>query len=365
MFSLASFFVFIILLIYVALLLKNTTVVLLVFVMTALFVISFISMLLRCIKVRGSLQIPIEISEKGRENLVKIQVINKGKTTIPRAKVRIIVKDLLTGRKRRYWRKLPVLAEGENEFVESLIFYEMGRYEVVLGRIRLYDITGFMHGDVWTRKKCRVQVMPGMWEVPVIRTEATRNFYGEAEIYDEHLPGYDNSEIFQMREYQRGDRLQNVHWKLTAKHDELIIKEHSLPRACPVVIYMDFGPGVVRHKKARRPYMEAVAALSFSMMNAGCPHYIVWFDKAEKDIVRVRVDNEESLFYFIGILTDLSWGRLKGSLQEQYRDKYRSESYVREYTLDKRLELKEGQEVIAVLSARNPEKSLSEIELVL
>lgn len=365
MFNLASFGIFIILLIYVALLLKNTTAMLLVFVMVVLYVVAFVSMLLGCIMVRASLQIPIEISEKDRENLLKIHITNKNRTGISKAKVRIVVKDMLTGKKRRYWRKLPILAVGENEFVESLIFHEMGRYEVVLRKIRLYDITGFMYGDVWTHKKCRIQVMPGMCEMPVLRTESTRNFYGEAEIYDEHLPGYDNSEIFQMREYQRGDRLQNVHWKLTAKHEELIIKEHSLPRACPVVIYMDFHPRMFPSKKALRPFMESVAAMSFSMMNAGCPHYITWFDGAEKDIVRVRVDNEESLFYFIGILTDIRWGRLKGSLREHYHDKYRGENYVREYVLNQKLELKEGAEVISVLSARNLEKSLSEIELVL
>ena len=40
--------------------------------------------------------------------------------------------------------------------------------------------------------------------------------------------GYDPSELFDVREFQNGDRLQSVHWKLSARTDELMVKELSL-----------------------------------------------------------------------------------------------------------------------------------------
>ena len=42
------------------------------------------------------------------------------------------------------------------------------------------------------------------------------------------------SDYYELREYQNGDSLKNIHWKLSTKLDELIVREPSLP------IYRDF-----------------------------------------------------------------------------------------------------------------------------
>ncbi len=366
MFSLGIFLLIIFAITYMAFWLENATLMLFAFALGILFVVSVCSVILCCSKVRGSLQVPIEISEKGRENLVKVTISNGTSGTLPRVAVLFVVKDTTRGTTKRFLRKISSVPTGESEYVESIVFPEMGRYKLFLRKIRVCDVTGLAYGSVWTRSVANIQVMPGFFRIPVLRTEATKNFYGEADSYDERLPGYDNSEIFQIREYQRGDRLQHVHWKLTAKHDELVVKEHSLPKSCPVVLLLDYRPGIWGGQRRRiLPFMEAAASLSFSMMEVGCPHYIAWYDRAQKDILRVRVDDEESMFYFVGILTDIRFGRCRSELAELYGDKYRMETYVREFVLDEKLVLKNGSEVINKIAARNVEKTLTEMELVL
>ncbi len=366
MFNLGIFLLIIIALIYMSFWLKSETLMLLVFVLGVLFVISLCSVVLRCIKVRGSLQVPIEISEKDRENLVKVTLKNHTSGTLPRVAVLLVIKDTIRGTTKRFRRKISSVPTGESEYVESIVFPEMGKYRVTLRKLRVYDVTGLTYGNVWTKSVANIQVMPGFFRIPVLRTEATKNFYGEADTFDERIPGYDTSEIFQIREYQRGDRLQHVHWKLTARHDELVVKEHSLPKSCPVVLMLDYKPGLLGGWRRRiLPFMEAAASLSFSIMDVGCPHYIAWYDRAQKDIVRVRVDDEESMFYFVGILADIRFGRCGGELAELYREKYRMETYVREYILDEKLVLRNGSEIMNRISPRNVEKTLTEMELVL
>lgn len=366
MFNIGIIILLVLYLTYMAYLVKSTAIMVFVFVLILFSAIAVISMVWRCITVRGSMHMPIEISESGRENLVKITIRNNSKRTLLRVKVLIVIKDTVNGSKEKFWLKLPETEPGENEFVESVIFPEMGKYTMQLKRIRVYDMTGLVHGDVWTKGCENIQVMPGMYEITARRTEATKNFYGEADTFDEHTAGYDNSEIFNIREYQYGDRMQNVHWKLTARHEDLVVKEHSLPKACPVVLFMDYKPEKRQRERVREvTFKEAVAALAFSIMSAGCPHYVVWYDKKEKDVVRVRVDEEESMYYFIGVLMEAQFESHEGTLEDCYKDKYRSENYVFAYELDEKLTLKKGQEVIAKLSAAHLEKSLSEIELVL
>ena len=69
------------------------------------------------------------------------------------------------------------------------------------------------------------KITPVMIEVGL----ASRYFQGEAEVYDDKTGGAAVSEVFQIRSFQPGDKIQNIHWKLSAKEDELMVRENSLP----------------------------------------------------------------------------------------------------------------------------------------
>ena len=101
------------------------------------------------------------------------------------------------------------------------------------------------------------------------------------------------------------------------------------------------------------------------MMDAGCAHYIVWYDKEEKDIKRIRVDDEESLFFFMDMLMKIRWEHNSEDLLQRYKEKYRNEPYVWSLSLDENLVLKRDEEVISQFSEKNIEESLSEVELFL
>ena len=98
---------------------------------------------------------------------------------------------------------------------------------------------GFFNVTKRVKKYANVEVMPQIDEIPVRITDRVRNFFGDSDIYDDLRPGYDPSELFDVREFQNGDRLQSVHWKLSARTDELMVKENSLPKACAVAIVAD------------------------------------------------------------------------------------------------------------------------------
>ena len=112
-------------------------------------------------------------------------------------------------------------------------------------------------------------------------------------------------------------------------------------------------------------YLEAVAGLSFSMLDAKCPHYVVWYDETEQDIVRFRVDTEESFFEFLGLLMRIRWREPKEELKARYRVKYRMEPYVWALSLDETLVLKKEDETVAKFSVKEIEQSLEQTELVL
>ena len=53
--------------------------------------------------------------------------------------------------------------------------------------------------------------------------------------------GSDHSEMYDIREYQPGDDVRSIHWKLSSKADELIVRQASDPTHYDIVILPDFG----------------------------------------------------------------------------------------------------------------------------
>lgn len=351
---------------YLALMYENAAIMLLAYLLAAFFVVSLFGVSFRVVMVKARLEIPVGISEPGKESMVRLVVTNGCPFPVRRIKALLSVEDKLNGKRTDSWMKLSAVSRGETALVGGLSLSGAGNYTVILKKLRVYDRTGLLHGDRKESSVADIQVLPALHEVPVQLTAVTRNFCGESDVYDGHRSGDDSSELFQIREYREGDQLRDIHWKLTAKQEELMVKEHALPKPCPVVLFLEFHPGK-RSKKRERliPYMEAAASLSFSIMDAGCPHYIVWYDSEEADLKRLRVEDEESLFYFIGMLMRISWEQPKEEPVQRYREKYQMEPYVWALSLDEELLLKKGEEILARFSEKNLEQSLSQIELLL
>ena len=364
MYSILGFIVEIVFLIYLAIMYENEAIMLLVYLQMALFGIGYLTVLLRMFTVKGRLSIPIGISEVGKDNLVKVTVEKNGPLPMIRMKAKIVIRDTLRGERRSEWVTLPEIPRGESVLDWNTRFDSAGNYEVGLTKLRVYDWTGLLYGDVLTKSFGRIQIMPKLYDIPIELTMAVKNFYGESDVHDEHVAGPDRSELFQVRSYQPGDRLQSVHWKMTAKQDELIVKDGSLPKSCAVVVFLD----VHLQKKAKRmqqamPFVEIAASLSYSLMDAGCPHYVAWYDRETADVARVRVDDEESLFYFIGVLMGIRWQQPEEDLVQMYTEKYRQERFAWSLALDETLVLKRNHEVLKQISPDMLEKDLSEIEL--
>ena len=351
---------------YLSMMYESTELMLLAYLQAALFVLAFFVVWYRKFTISVSIAVPVEIAEPDKECLVKLMTKNKGYFPMMRMEVLLVTEDLCTGKKKKAWVKLSDIPRGEGSFVRMVLFSGAGTYRLRPKRVRVYDFTGMFSGKKCGKTEARILVMPKLHDIPVRLSQNVRNFYGEADVYDEHTPGHDNSELFAVREYRKGDRLQNIHWKLTAKQDDLMVKEHSLPKACPVVLFLGYHTKKTKRKPERMlAYLEAVAGLSFSMLDAKCPHYVVWYDETEQDIVRFRVDTEESFFEFLGLLMRIRWREPKEELKARYRVKYRMEPYVWALSLDETLVLKKEDETVAKFSVKEIEQSLEQTELVL
>ncbi len=87
-------------------------------------------------------------------------------------------------------------------------------------------ITDYLHIYTFSlpfNKEIKIPVLPKELDLtlPAIPKAAAE----DEEKITNHQRGTLSSEILQLREYRPGDRLQHIHWKMSAKMDELLVKE--------------------------------------------------------------------------------------------------------------------------------------------
>ncbi len=356
------------LLLYTSLLYHSTALAHLGYASAALFALSGVFCVVRLSRMRCRLFVPVTVAQQARPFSAQLIVENKGR--IPSAKVWCLVE--LSGsflkRTEYRWLRGGVVLNGENRYRFSLEFEGSGNYRLALKKIRVYDPAGLFYLQKKVDGASQIQVFPKMREIGVLLTQRVKNFYQDADVFDDHMPGSDYSELFQTRPFQNGDRLRQVHWKLSARMDELFVREGSMPLACPVVFLLDYSAknqGGAKGAAHSDAFLGIMASVSFSIMDAECPFYVAWHSAAQKDLVRMRVDGEEGLYLFFCAYLSDEFTEKTLDLPVEYKDKYRGESYVAQLMLNDRLELLKNGERIVKFAGKDWEKILEGLELVL
>ena len=91
---------------------------------------------------------------------------------------------------------------------------------------------------------------------------------GEGDKYSPHKPGDDPTELFGLRPYREGDRLSRIHWKLSQKTGQTLVKELGLPVSERVLFLLDLtGPG-----EEISLQLDAFATLSGFLTDQGAAH---------------------------------------------------------------------------------------------
>ena len=89
--------------------------------------------------------------------------------------------------------------------------------------------------------------------------------------------GNDPSEIFDLREYAAGDDIRSIHWKLSGKLDNLVVKEASDPSHYQVVVMPDLGREEMEQEESVKQLNAAVAlcaAVGKQLMRQGAAFYM-------------------------------------------------------------------------------------------
>lgn len=228
----------------------------------------FLSLLLSLpgmLTLRATVEVP---GQAGRDGMVRtaksialpLHVTAASRWPLPsgRARVRLIVENTFTGQTRR--EDLEFSPSRRPQALEhKLSSHTCGRIVCRLTKARAYDLLGLFCLPVRLRKGsgCQIIVQPNVFETPMGLGQR-RAPNGEGDRYSLTKPGADPTELFGLRDYRAGDRLNRVDWKLSQKTGNLLVREASLPMAQRVLLLIDLsGDGLEADL-----LMDALATLS-------------------------------------------------------------------------------------------------------
>lgn len=315
-------------LLYLALIFESSSLLLLCLVEAVLLMLAVCYLRKDIRQLKVWIEMPVSIAQRNREFHTKLTVAHVKRTGYRKVKVLVEYGNNMKKRPSKTFLTIASVPAGKSAYQFGLTIQAPGCYDFRLKKVRVYDMSGLFYAEKKLEGCASAMVMPKIREIPVSIGERVSLFFADADVYDELRPGYDPAETFGVREFRDGDKLPTVHWKLSAKTDELMVRERSLPKACPVVCFLNFNT------KEEGAMLELVASLSFSMMDAGCPHFCVWKSMSDKDLIRTRVDDEESFYLFLTAFMQDRAPEEMQDIEDRYYEKYRGEHYLHEILLE-------------------------------
>ena len=165
-----------------------------------------------------------------------------------------------------------------------------GRYEIAAADVRVYDAFHMFYIKKEDKELgkciCVAAVLPYAYKYH----EKTRDFVTDSDVYHADIRGDDSSEVYQVREYRPGDSVRNIHWKLTARQDEIMVRDMNKTLSCPVIICVNLnGKDCKNYGHAMSAALESMVSLSFSLIDIRVPHFIAWYDPEKMSITRYRI----------------------------------------------------------------------------
>lgn len=79
--------------------------------------------------------------------------------------------------------------------------------------------------------------------------------------------------MYQLREYRPGDDIRQIHWKLSSKLDELILKEASQPESRSLLVFWDKRTGTPQQMDA---LAEVVSSTGAALLQGGVQYTLSW-----------------------------------------------------------------------------------------
>ncbi len=277
---------------------------LLILVLTLVFpFIQYLFLFITSKKITASIKTENSTALKEEETRIILDIANHSHFPVSCAYAVIEIHNTLTDEYQTLTTMMPVSANNIQTIKFSVSYSHCGRIAISLKNLKIYDYIKMFSKNVKTGAINEMMVLPERISIsPMIETEIAA--LTDSDDFSKDKPGDDCSEIFDIREYVEGDKINRIHWKLSSKCSKLMIKEYSLPVSNHLMLLFEFSLDTASNHAFSKTdaAIETVLALSEFLIKNNMTFRLCWFNRKKQCLQNDIISSNDDISAFVSEL---------------------------------------------------------------
>lgn len=231
--------------------------------------------------------------KKGEENHIILRVTNPDRVPLLRCEAVVSAENLLTEVKSMSTLSFSVKPGGKEELGFVLREEFCGCVKLKLESVKLTDPFGVFERPLSKEAESEYYILPEMSRLPMAKDEL--DYYNmESYKYSATRKGEDLSEMFGVKAYVPGDSVKAIHWKLSGKMGDVMIKEPSYPVENSLMILLDKAAALSPEETDRA--VTLYLSLSYTAAKMGLSHSLGWYDYRRSQFECFTVGSTDDIY---------------------------------------------------------------------
>ncbi|MCI9540669.1 MAG: DUF58 domain-containing protein [Lachnospiraceae bacterium] len=236
-----------------------------------------------------------EAVETGQDAACIIGVVNRARLPISRFSIQLCI--WYNQDEKRMAKKLyGGVKENGKENIEFLVTTPYcGLLSIEIKKAAIYDYFSFFAAKKKIKKEMKIAVFP---KEQILHLEMPMPEYkgiNQAEVDSLWKSGTNHQEIRQIREYQLGDPIRMVHWNLSARTDQLWLKEYEVEQDNCFYIFLDMSISKNIGIKERDIFYKAFSALAFGLFYYAAYIVVYWNEREYQSLQSIQIEGKEGI----------------------------------------------------------------------
>ena len=253
----------------------------------------------------------------GEEILLELRLQNPTWFPALQSRISLFLSNTFLENRVEWSAEMPVKIHDMSVLRLPLTFVNLGRFAIKCDTLELQDAMGLLIIKKPIDLSGEVYVLPD--GNAGIQPDVTNFITGAAEVEESKHKGNDFSEVSDIREYAAGDRIRDIHWKLSARQDKLMVKERVATAGSEMVMFLN----LVKNDELTQQILELGFRYAKSFMQQRMPVCILCWNQAEFCFEEHRCAADEELVH---AYSEIYQTPLSGRVNEEWA-KFLSNSF--------------------------------------
>lgn len=185
---------------------------------------------------------------------------------------------------------LPITPFGSTSISYPVTSSHCGIVTITLSELYIYD---FLNIFSFRKQLNLTREIPVFPNYNMIDQDFSMDFsQGYNNLDESQTKGNDTSEVSDIREYIPGDKLQNIHWKLSAKKDILMVKEHISLTSSQLLFYIELAS---LEGNLLDLILDYAYGIGFFLCNNNIPFTYLWYSTRRSECRSSTILNKSTL----------------------------------------------------------------------